>query len=107
METEQNALNVKEKEEDDADERLRNEEIEMLQVKKHEFISAIEKLFEQRNLFVKKSKIQNLADKLMKKGSGINENLKLSEVEEFSLGFRSNEVKIFAFGLGPKAVFSF
>jgi hypothetical protein len=42
----------------------------------------------------------------MKKGSGINENLKLSEVEEFSLGFRSDEVKLFAFGLGPKAVFA-
>lgn len=93
--------------EKDEDERLRTEEIAMLQVKKNDFITAIEKLFERRNLFVKKSKIQNLADKLMKKGSGINENLKLSEVEEFSLGFRSNEIKIFAFGLGPKAVFAF
>jgi hypothetical protein len=64
-------------------------------------------LIEKRNLFVKKSKIQNLADKLMKKGSGMNDNLKLSEVEEFALGFRSDEVKLFAFGLGPKAVFSF
>jgi hypothetical protein len=43
----------------------------------------------------------------MKKGSGINENLILTEVEEFSLGFRSDEVKVFAFGLGPKSVFAF
>lgn len=89
------------------DEFLRMEEIEMLQVKKNDLISVIEKLIEKKNLFVKKSKIQNLVDKLMKKGSGINENLKLSEVEEFSLGFRSDEVKLFAFGLGPKAVFAF
>jgi hypothetical protein len=43
----------------------------------------------------------------MKKGSGINDNIMLTEVEEFALGFRSNEVKVFAFGLGPKAIFSF
>ena len=57
------------------DEFLRMEEIEMLQVKKNDLISVIEKLIEKKNLFVKKSKIQNLVDKLMKKGSGINENL--------------------------------
>ena len=49
------------------------EEIEILQVKKNDFISVIEKLFEKRNLFVKKSKIQNLTDKLIKKGTGIND----------------------------------
>jgi hypothetical protein len=39
------------------DEFLRMEEIEMLQVKKNDLISVIEKLIEKRNLFVKKSKI--------------------------------------------------
>jgi hypothetical protein len=83
------------------------EEIEMLKVKKSDLISVIEKLIEKKNLFVNNRKILNFADKLMKKGSKIKEKIKLSKVEELSLGFCSDEVKLFAFGLGPKAVFAF
>ena len=82
----------------------------MLQVKKNELIAAIEKLLDKTNITVKRSKIVNLADKLVKKvskGGKISEYIKISQVEEFSLGFSSDEVKVFAFGLGPKAVFAF
>lgn len=43
----------------------------------------------------------------MKKGSGINDNLIITEVEEFALGFRSDDSKVFAFGLGHRAIFAF
>ena len=53
----------------------------MLQVKKNELIAAIEKLLDKKNITVKRSKILNLADKLVKKvskGCKISEYIKIS-----------------------------
>jgi hypothetical protein len=53
----------------------------MLQVKKNELIAAIEKLLDKKNITVKRSKILNLADKLVKKvskGGKISEYIKIS-----------------------------
>jgi hypothetical protein len=62
-------IDHKKADDSESEERLRTEEIEMLHVKKNELIAAIEKLLDKKNITVKRSKIVNLADKLVKKVS--------------------------------------
>lgn len=62
-------IDHKKADDSESEERLRTEEIEMLHVKKNELIAAIEKLLDKTNITVKRSKIVNLADKLVKKVS--------------------------------------
>lgn len=74
-------IDNKKADDSESEERLRTEEIEMLQVKKNELIAAIEKLLDKKNITVKRSKILNLADKLVKKvskGGKISEYIKIS-----------------------------
>ena len=74
-------IDHKKADDSESEERLRTEEIEMLQVKKNELIAAIEKLLDKKNITVKRSKILNLADKLVKKvskGGKISEYIKIS-----------------------------
>jgi hypothetical protein len=74
-------IDHKKADDSESEERLRTEEIEMLHVKKNELIAAIEKLLDKKNITVKRSKIVNLADKLVKKvskGGKISEYIKIS-----------------------------
>jgi len=74
-------IDHKKADDSESEERLRTEEIEMLHVKKNELIAAIEKLLDKTNITVKRSKIVNLADKLVKKvskGGKISEYIKIS-----------------------------
>ena len=50
-------IDNKKADDSESEERLRTEEIEMLQVKKNELIAAIEKLLDKKNITVKRSKI--------------------------------------------------
>jgi hypothetical protein len=73
-------IDHKKADDSESEERLRTEEIEMLHVKKNELIAAIEKLLDKKNITVKRSKIVNLADKLVKKvskGGKISEYIKI------------------------------
>jgi hypothetical protein len=70
-------IDHKKADDSESEERLRTEEIEILHVKKNELIAAIEKLLDKKNITVKRSKIVNLADMLVKKVSKGGEYIKI------------------------------
>ena len=70
-------IDHKKADDSESEERLRTEEIEMLHVKKNELIAAIEKLLDKKNITVKRSKIVNLANMLVKKVSKGGEYIKI------------------------------
>ncbi len=48
-----------------------------------------------------------MADRLIEERRGIGENILLGDIEDFTLGFRQNASKVFAFGYGHKKIFAF
>jgi len=73
-------------------------------MKRKDFVDIIDKAgFSQ-----KKNKIHELAEKILKERSvSGSEDMYLGDIENYALGFRQNQSKVFAFGGGNKKIFAF
>ena len=69
---------------DDDNERMKTEEAEHLTVTRNDFIDSIERA----QFTTKKNRIHFLADRLIEERKSNVENILLSDIEDYALGFR-------------------
>ena len=75
----------------------------MLSILKHQFV----KIIETAGLASKKTKIQQIADKLTEESKGLRDGIMLNDIEDLALGIRSDGCKVFMFGQAHRNLFAF